>query len=506
MFRRVQTIAWIVIVVLALLCPNLVRATLVDITILHMNDFHGHMLPYIDKTLKINTPVGGAARISWMIQKVRSRNPDGTILLSAGDMFQGTPLSNIFEGQPVIEFMNAVRFDAMALGNHEFDWGMETLSRLSLAAEFPFLSANVIEPSSQFLSNIKPYVIVNRKGIRFAVIGLTTPDTAWTTRPEVVKGVRFSAPQDILPTVIDKVKTEGANFIIVLSHLGLDVDRQLASAVSGIDLIVGGHSHTAVTDPVKVNHALIVQAGYYGAYLGVLQLSIDPETLKTVSYTEKDELEIVYSGPGEPVDPNVGRIVDLYNDQIRSEMSKVIGESSVDLQQRPYEESNLGNMICDALKEDSRADLAFFNGGGIRADIPKGKIILEQIYTTLPFDNVVVTMDLTGEQILQLLEQNAGMENKILQCSGLRVHYDMSRPFGSRVTGALVGDQPIRSGMNYRVATNDFLAAGGDHFTVFQQGTNLTYGKLIRDVVVLYLKTHCPVHPSIEGRITISGR
>lgn len=475
----------------------------IPLTILHMNDLHGHILPYVDKSVLEDQPVSGAAYFAAMIAQERSKNPEGTLLLAAGDMFQGTPISNVFRGQSVIEIMNTLKFDAMALGNHEFDWGRDALEQLRSAANFPFLAANVVTKGGEPLSGIKPYVLLTRRGVGIAVIGVTTTETGYTTNPATVSDLVFRDPAEVLPSLIQKVRSEGAQLVIVLSHLGLDADEQLAGQVSGIDVIVGGHSHTAVITPVKINDTIIVQAKCYGDYLGVLELQIDETTQKIANYSKANVLRTVVAGPQATADAGIAEIVDRYNDQIRTEFGKVIGSSAVDLQRRDFAESNIGNLITDAMREATGADIAFQNGGGIRSDLPAGEITVEKLYTLLPFDNQLVIMDLKGSQVLVLLEESADKHSKMLQISGMSVEYDLTRPAGSRVVQASVQGKPLQPDSIYRVATNDFLAAGGDQFMPFEEGRNLSYGDALRDIVGVYLQKHSPVQPAIEQRIVL---
>jgi 2',3'-cyclic-nucleotide 2'-phosphodiesterase (5'-nucleotidase family) len=317
-----------------------------------------------------------------------------------------------------------------------------------------------------------------------------------------VADLSFLEPAAVLPELIKKSRSEGAGLVIVLSHLGLDADEELARKVSGIDVIVGGHSHTAVTDPVRTNSTIIVQAGYYGIYVGALGLEVDPKTSKIVRYTTRDVLRPVVADERVPADGNIAALVERYDNEIKAEFSRVIGKSEVDLVRQPMAESNVGNLIADAIREAGAADIGFQNGGGIRADLPAGDVTLEELYTLLPFDNVVVTMTLKGEQVLQLLEASGDQHTKILQVSGLTVVYDTSRPAGSRVVQAIVQGGKLRPEARYRVATNDFLAAGGDRFTTFKDGSSLVYGDTLRDVVSDYLSRHSPVKPAVENRIT----
>jgi 5'-nucleotidase / UDP-sugar diphosphatase len=475
-------------------------AETVDLTILHINDFHGNLLSTPGKAGK--PPTGGMAYIAKMVAEEREKNPEGTLLLSAGDMFQGTPISNLFRGKPVIETMNRTGFDAMTLGNHEFDWGMETFQNLRKASVFPFLSANIIDDKGALLPGVKPYAIFQKKGLKIAVIGITTPETHYTTKPGNIKGYRVIAAGKVLPALIEKVKKEGAGLIIVLSHMGLDDDREMASLVSGIDLIVGGHSHTEVKTPVVVGATIIVQAGYNGQKLGVMKITADTDTKKIVRYSERRILRKVKAGPHDAYDTFVAGIIKKYDDQIRGEFSRVVGETLVDLRKRPFE-SNLGNLVCDAMRKAAGSEIAIQNNGGIRTTIPKGKITLEQVYMLLPFDNTLMTMDLTGAQIADILEYNAKTEG-MLQVSGLKVVYDLAAAEGSRVKELAIGGRPADRSRIYRVTTNDFLAAGGDRFGIFREGKNFVIGDNVRDSFLDYLKKHSPVTPRIEGRIVVT--
>ena len=438
----------------------------VQLTLLHINDFHGHLLPELDKSISDTTPVGGAGRLAQLIAAERAKNPDGVVLLSAGDMFQGTPVSNVFRGQPVIEVMNYLKFDAMALGNHEFDWGLNGLRQLAAAAAFPFLAANIRDDQGSGLALTRPYIILERKGFKLAVIGITTPDTAFTTKPEHVARLTFQQPVEVLPQQVQEIRNRGADLIVLLSHSGLDADLVIAQQVPGIDVIVGGHSHTVVTHPLRVNDTLIVQAGSYGAWLGVLELEVDIATRKVLSYNRENELRPVLNRPGDAVDENATAIVDRFNDQIKTVFACVVGETTVDLKRNRREESNVGNLIAD--------------------------------------DNLLVAMDLTGEQVRGILEQSAGSPHQLLQVSGLSVHFALGRPPGSQVTKIMVGHEPLAPDKIYRVATNDFLAAGGDEITLFREGRNVVYGDSLRDVVIAYLEKHSPVHPLTQNRIEMT--
>ncbi len=484
--------------------PALPRQPEVKLTILHVNDTHGHIIPYLDKSVDPGRPVGGAEYLAKMIERERAGNPGGTILLSAGDMFQGTPVSNLFHGKPVIEIMNYLRYDAMALGNHEFDWGQDVLQSIISSASFPVISANIFEHGRKYIGGVKPYVILKKEGVQIAVIGITTPATYYTTKPGNVAGLKFVAPEKVLPAIIERVRAQGVSIVIALTHDGLDADRELARKVGGIDFIVGGHSHTAIRDPVVESGTVIVQAGSNGIYLGVLNITFDLEKKKVLDYTRKDELRLVSPASGAGFDPEVVRIVDKYEPQVKTEFSKVIGTASADLTRDPSGESALGDMVTDAMREASGAQIAFQNGGGIRADIPKGPVTLEEVFTAVPFDNDLVSMDLTGEQIRELLEMSVLSEH-MLQVSGIQIVYDLSKPEGAKVVSVEVAGNPMAAQATYRVVTNDFLAAGGDQFNIFKKGRNVSIGPSQRDAVAGYIRKNSPVNVQARDRIVFKN-
>jgi 2',3'-cyclic-nucleotide 2'-phosphodiesterase (5'-nucleotidase family) len=213
----------------------------------------------------------------------------------------------------------------------------------------------------------------------------------------------------------------------------------------------------------------------------------------------------VLAGEDRPYDKEVEKIVHAYNSRIQKQYARVVGETSVDLVRYHQRESNIGNLVCDAMRKTINADIAFLNSGAIRTNIPQGKITLEQVFTLLPFDNNLVTMKLTGKQILKILEQDARMERGILQVSGIKIQYDLSEPAGSRVKEVYIGISPLDPNKTYTVTTVDFLAVGGDKFSTFKEGRNIVYGKALRDIFVSYLKEHSPVFPMIEGRIIINA-
>lgn len=483
-----------------------------DLRILHVNDFHGFAEPY--KPFGSNELLGGVGYLAAKANELRKEKP--TLLLAAGDMIQGNNWANLSQGESVIELMNAMRFDAMVVGNHEFDFGQEVLKRRIAEAKFPVLGANV-----EGVESLKPYIIKELRGIRIALIGVVTEETPVSTHPRNVASLRFLSPAEASGKYIQELKTK-ADIMILLTHIGHAADRIMAEKVQGIGVIVGGHSHTKVAKPVRIGETLIVQAWEHGKALGVLDLKIKDG--KIVGYD--GHLEEIKPGTGGG-DPLVQSTVEKYRQKVDAVLNTPVGEAEVDLDGENVrrKETNLGNLIADIMRNASKADATIINGGGIRTSIKKGEVRVKDVYSVLPFDNYIVAIKLTGQQILGALEHGvSGIEEgegRFPQVSGLSFRYSPSGKKGNRIKEVLIAGQPIDVSKEYSVATNDFLAAGGDGYKAFGEavkssrdfaviggmikGEKVFYsdsGRWLRDAVVEYIREKQTIAPRVEGRIT----
>jgi len=483
-----------------------------QIRILYMNDFHGFAEPY--KPFASDKLLGGIAYLAAKVAQLRDEKP--SLLLAAGDMIQGNNWANLSQGKSVIELMNEMNFDAMVVGNHEFDFGQETLKKRIAEAHFPVLGANV-----EGWDALKPYSIKEISGIKIAIIGIVTEDTPISTHPRNVAGLKFIPVRETVQKYVDEVRDQAA-VVIVLSHIGYANDRMLAEQVKGVDIIVGGHSHTKALSPAAIGHTIVVQAWEHAKALGVLDLTV--EDGKIVSFSgHLDEIEPL---PGKE-DSNVMAIVNKYHRDVDAILRETIGEASIDLDGENVRarETNFGDFVADRMKEVSGADIAIINGGSIRASIKKGPIAVKNIYTALPFDSYIVAIKLTGNQILATLEHGVSAiekgEGRFPQVSGLTFTYSLSSQPGTRVKEVSIAHNPLIPDKEYIVATNDFLAAGGDGYQAFgeavrssgnfsvtgglMKGDNLVYsdsGRWMRDVITGYIREKKFISPQIEGRIS----
>ena len=470
-----------------------------EIRILHVNDFHGFAEPY--KPMGSDEWYGGIAYLAARVRDLRKEK--ASLLVAAGDMIQGNNWANFFEGRSVIELMNLVGFDAMVAGNHEFDFGQEVLRKRISEANFPVLGANV-----EGRTGLQPYVIRNLNGVKVAIIGVVTEEAPVTTSPRNVAGLKFFSPADTVEKWVRELKDQ-ADVVIVLSHIGHQADRLLAENVPGVDVIVGGHSHTKVKKPVSIGNVIIVQAWEHAKALGVLDLTVeDGKVAKFDGYLDEVKPQ---AGKSEG---KVEAIVEAYRGKLEGILSERVGEAEVDLDGENVRrrETNLGNLISDIIRKKSGADTAMINGGGIRASLRKGDLKVKDVYSVLPFDTYIVAIELTGRQIREALEHGvSGVEEdqgRFPQVSGIAFKYFLSEKKGSRVREVLIGGEPIDLNKTYRVAINDFLAAGGDGYKVFAEvateGEKVVYndsGRWLRDVVIEYLREVKQVHAKVEGRI-----
>ncbi|WP_391560793.1 5'-nucleotidase C-terminal domain-containing protein, partial [Robertmurraya sp.] len=446
------------------------------LSLLHTNDTHAYVEQF--------------PRLITAVNELRAQK-ENSLLLNAGDVFSGTLYFRQYLGLADLYFMNQLGFDAMTLGNHEFDKDSATLANFIKQAEFPIVSSNVNmtnDPDLGPLFNdsiggtneqgeIFPAIIKQVDGEEVGIFGLTTEDTAFLANPG--DNVVFEDAVDKANETIEMLEAQGVDKIIALSHLGYQPDVELAGQVDGIDVIVGGHSHTTLTEPVVIEKAeptLIVQANEYLKYLGVLDVTFD-ENGVIADYA--GELKAL-SGYAE--DAAAKAKVEEYKVPLTELQKQVVGSTSVALNgvrdDVRSKETNLGNLITDGMvakaNEFIPTYIAMQNGGGIRASIDTGDITLGEVLTVLPFGNNLVTLDLTGEEILAALEHSVSAPGAggFMQVAGLKFKYDAAKPVGERVwyVEAMTanGYEELQLDQTYRVATNAFTADGGDGYTMFK--------------------------------------
>ncbi len=466
------------------------------LTILHFNDLHGQLLPRESQ----DQSVGGLARIATLVRETRAWNaPHGvtTLLLEAGDVLQGTALSTVFHGEPDFIALNLIGVDAMTLGNHEFDFGQGNLATRMKQARFPIVSANIRRADGQPLA--KPFVTCDVGGTPALIFGLTSQDTAIESDAKNVVGLRFLDPIATAREIVEANRTRYP-IIIALTHIGLDNDIALAKAVPGIDLIIGAHTHDALKEPLRVGDTLVCHAGSRGAYLG----EVDAFFAHGDIARYRGLLRTVDGSVA--ADPAVARVIARYADRLSGTIKRVIAHTPVALDGEGHhvrsQETNLGDLLADIIRDYAKADIGLVNGGGIRSGIPAGPITIESVMSVDPFGNQLATVELTGEQLLEVLRHDASLprpDGGFLQVSGLTITIR-----GTEVADVKVGGQPLQRDKGYKVAIAEFLLTGGNGYTTFAQGRDpRKLGVIMLDIVTQALEKMGTVTPPPGGRITI---
>ncbi len=478
----------------------------VEITVLHINDTHAHL--------------EDVASRATLVKKVRDEvGANKVLMFDSGDVFMGTPYFSLMKGQADLEFMNSLGYDAMCFGNHEFDnyeKAPQYLNDFVAKAGFPIVCSNAdFSQVPALRGKTAPYLIIERSGQKFGLIGLLTEDTSEISDPG--KEIELDSHVAAARQSVALLKSKGINKIIALTHIGWDYDTELARQVNGIDLILGGHSHTLPDIyPTVIGDkepTLVVQAEAYGKYLGRLDLAFDG---RGVIVKQSGSLMTVKDAPE---DPAYVTMLAKYQSPIDQLQKTIVGRTLVDLDaERTHirtEETNFGNLVADAMLSKAapaKAQIAVVNGGSIRITIPAGDVSMGQLQTAIPFNNDMVVFDLKGEDLVTALENGVSkvedVEGRFPQVAGMRFTWKIGEEPGQRVRSVeiRVGDsyRPLDRSATYRISTSRYLHEGGDGYSVFGKGTNVEYpGFVDYDVVREYIQNDSPVSPKNEGRITV---
>jgi 5'-nucleotidase/UDP-sugar diphosphatase len=497
------------LLLLLLLSAPLTAQQVMELTILHYNDFHAQNLPTTlsaksDNGERVKKDAGGSATLKGAIDQFTAA-AEHVILLHAGDDFQGTPISSITKGRSQFELLELIQPDAMTLGNHEFDYGADNIRTLLPTVTFPIVSANLWDKSTG-TPFVPRYRILRRGGMRIGVIGLAPSDLATLTLRENVSDLDVLDPVMTVRQTIAELETNfGVRFIVVLSHMGVDQDSALASAVPGIDVIVGGHSHSALFVPKRVGETVIVQAGSKGRWLGRLVVKADVEAGTVLS--SRGELVPLYVDEL-PSDPIVAAKVAELEAVVDAGFGEVIGTLTTSWERYSGAESNIGNWQSDVMRDFAKADVAFQNSGGIRKDLSAGPITLRDMWEISPFGNEFVTFEVTGAQLLSMIRYQATVTGEFCQVSGIRYTYDYTAD-ETNALKAEVGGKPVQPETKYTIVTNNYV--GGHLHDVFGLSeaafvvSEVYPTHVDRDVYIDYVRAQKQVASSVEGRINLIG-
>lgn len=482
------------------------------LTVFHVNDTHSRIEP----AMVGGKEFGGMARLSTLAQRIRKSEPN-VLFLHAGDAFQGTLYYNVYKGTADGLVLSMLGIDAMALGNHEFDDGPEGLLPFTRQVGFPLLCSNIDfskEPDLQ--KRIEPWRILKVGRDRVGVIGVMTPDLPFIAN--MGPNLAMTDLDAAIRSSIEALKKQRINKIILLSHVGYELDRELATRHPELDIIVGGHSHSYLGNlaiqgfpapmgsyPEVIGSTMIVQAWEWAKVAGLLQVDFD----------RSGRISKIKKATPIPVDdtitpdPRIETVVTALRKPIQALQNQPVGNTTSGIT-RDGTEKPMGNLIADAqlaAAQQQKAVIALMNPGGIRASIEPGTITYGEVISVQPFNNTLVVIDLTGAELLACLEIGAA-NNRILQVSrGMSYEVDLGLAAGSRVVRASLNGVPISPGTTYRVVVNSFLSKGGDNFTPLKdaKGYRLDTGSLDVDALIKFIQTQPNVSAQVEGRVVVRG-
>ncbi|MFC6639096.1 multifunctional 2',3'-cyclic-nucleotide 2'-phosphodiesterase/5'-nucleotidase/3'-nucleotidase [Sulfitobacter sp. JBTF-M27] len=494
------------------------------LTILHTNDFHARFEPIS----KYDGPCsaedngegkcfGGSARLMTAIEEARSRT-NNSILVDGGDQFQGTLFYTYYKGALAAEMMNQMGYDAMTVGNHEFDDGPEVLKGFMDAVNFPVLMSNADVSGEPLLAGkLAKSTIIERGGEKLGLIGLTPQDTDELASPG--PNITFTDPVQAVQGEVDKLTAEGVNKIIVLSHSSYAVDQRVAAETTGVDVIVGGHSNTLLSNtneraegpyPTMVGNTAIVQAYAYGKFLGELNVTFNDAGEITEAVGEPLVMDAAVTedeGTVARISEAAGPLEEIRNRVVAQTNEAIGGDRAV----CRAIECTMGNLIADAMLArvaDQGIQVAIQNGGGIRASIDAGEVTMGEVLTVLPFQNTLSTFQVTGATLVEALENGVSQieegAGRFPQVAGMSYAFDSSQPAGSRISDVMVGGAPIEMDKTYGVVSNNYVRNGGDGYKMFRDAENAyDFGPDLADVTAEYLAENAPYKPYTDGRITV---
>jgi len=455
-----------------------------EIVVLSINDYHGALAP-AGKNV-------GAAKLADALKVEKAKNPEGTIIVSGGDNYQGSAMSNLMYGEPVSALFKEAGLELSAVGNHEFDWGIDRITKWAEDGELTFVCTNIYDKrTNEPVGWAKPYVILDKAGVKVGFVGLATPETAYKALKANVENYDFKDPVATLVSWVPKVKAAGADIVIALTHLGSFQDKEGKITgeaadlfqVEGVDAVISGHTHQSVSG--LVNGKPLVQAYYNGRTVAKMTFVFD-ENNKLLS--AEPSLDHLYNRPDTLKDDvNMLAIYEKYEDELNPVLGKVLGKTTVELDHDRYAgPSLLGEWSCEVMREKVGVQIAMTNGGGLRVPVPAGDITAGILYEVMPFDNTLYTMKLSGADVKANIEHGIlNEEIGWIQISGVMVTYNKEAEAGNRITSMVLADgTPVELDKYYTVVTNDFMFTGGDKYNFSNSKDGLDTFIPIRDALM----------------------
>lgn len=472
-----------------------------SLTIIQLNDSHAyfdlHQELFWQGNRAVYRPAGGYARIATLMKQMRETIGERLMFCDCGDTLNGTYPAVKTQGAAMVPVLNALGLDAMTV-HWEFAFGPSVLKKRAAELNFPVLAINVFDKTTNELI-FPPYIVKALDGLRVGLIGIASNIVDKTMPASYSEGVRFTLGREELPAVIDKLRTrEHVDLIILISHLGFPQDMKLLSEVQGVDLCLSGHTHNRMTRPVHQENTLVIQSGCHGSFLGRIDLELSGG--KIAGY--KHQLIEVESGiiP----DPAVTDIIKRVLSPFRAELATIVGETATALNRATMLETTMDNFLLESLLEASGAELAFSNGWRYGAPVVPGPVTLNDLYNIIPMNPPIGTVDLTGDELTVMLEENLErtfasdpydqMGGYIKRGLGLTVYVKIENPSGQRIQQVFVRNEPLERSRTYHAA---FVTEQGVARKFGRQRSELNVRAV--EAMQAYLAKHKPMHAELRG-------
>ncbi|HMB68002.1 MAG TPA: bifunctional UDP-sugar hydrolase/5'-nucleotidase [bacterium] len=528
--RRIAAFA-----LLLLLAATPAGAKIVRLTVMHTNDIHGGIGPSDATYMNREFPprIGGAASMITVLQRVRQEaeaRGQAFLLMDSGDTFQGTPIGTLTKGRAVIDFMNRAHYDVLALGNHDFDEGKENCQDLVKRANFPVLAANLLsEETGRTAEWVEPWIVRDFGDFKVGIVGVITPETENMSFPANVAGLDFAPMAPIVEEAVAELRAQDVDVILAVGHVGIPYDPEeymrrveadgwpddneprsnamdVAHAVPGLDAFFCGHIHKGFDQAWTVpdTHTLLFQTYGRGSGAGIVTLTIDTDTNQILGHEFWSARGYLVTFFEDEFWPDQGERDLVAEETAKAEegMDTVIARVA-DNFTRGDPDTPLGNAVCEAMLEETGADFAFTNLGGLRADLLAGPVTRRDVFQVLPFGNKMVVMDVSGQLVREIVETRIAQGRHGLHVAGGRVVWNGTRPDFDRITSFTIGGEPWDPAADYRIVTSDFLSQGNSNLTMLplvpQAQTTYT-GKTMREALENWLARHDPASPSTDGR------
>ncbi len=499
-----------------------------SLTILHTNDIHSRIesINKYDSTCNAEGEAegecfGGVARIKTKMDELRNQLGNQNVLvLDAGDPFQGSLFYTTYKGEAEAKFMEVIGYDAMAVGNHEFDDGPEGLAKFIDAVSFPVVSGNIdVSGEDSLAGKVSDHLILEVGGEKVGIVSALATDTVDTSSPG--DNITFEDEITALKADVAELEAAGVKMIIALNHVGLPKDLEIAEAVPGIDVVIGGHSHSFMSNekegapayPTMVGNTAVAQAYAYSKYIGQLAVTFDDEGVVTAaegepvlldaSVTPDADMAAEIAEMGAPIEEMKKRVVASASDVIDGDRAVC-----------RVTECPMGNLVADAMLDrvkDQGVTIAIQNGGGLRASIDSGEVTMGEVLSVLPFQNTLATFQVTGQTIIDALENGVSqveeVKGRFPQVAGLKFTWDPSvAPMEGRIQEVMVMDgdgfTAIDPTATYSVVSNNYVRNGGDGYKMFRDAMNAyDYGPDLADVTAEFMAAQGDYAPYVDGRI-----